>query len=341
MRNWLAMFLISIPTWLLLSGAGPSQERGTIRGTVVDENGAPVNKAQVNADPLGKPSQGSLVRYVETDANGQFLINRLVWGKYRVFAKKEEDGYSDMKWSFYSNDVFKIVAVTSETPVAKLRIKLGPKCAILTGFVSNAVTGAPVSAGFKLIRATDRNKWISTSLSPTYRLLLPSSTDVLLEVSAPGFNAWTPPNPLHLQPGTELHMDVPLKPSHDPKLRPSKFLIPDGYVGWLLLEYGVKDTQPVPIEAGVEVFKFPSSGTLNTSSAGPQRGAEDEYFYYSAEGSLREIRMDYRNGSGMVWGQYEGTRDGALAQFGFFVGKEELYKKYRSGMIHPGPISTP
>ena len=40
----------------------------------------------------------------------------------------------------------------------------------------------------------------------------------------------------------------------------------------------------------------------------------------------------------MIWGQYEGTRDGVLAQFGFFVGSEEQYKKFQARKTHPGPV---
>lgn len=207
--------------------------------------------------------------------------------------------------------------------------------------MTNAANGAPLNVGLKLTRAASPDKWLSTSAPPDYRILLPSSTDVLLKVSAPGFKTWSPGHPLRLEPGAEMHLDISLEPAHDPDLHVSKFLVPDGYVGWLLLEYNVKDTEPVPIEAGVKVFKFPSNGALNTSAPGPETGADDEYFYYSTDGSLREIPTDYRNGKGMIWGQHEGTRNGALSQFGFFVGSEEQYKKYQSRATHPGRISAP
>ena len=310
-------------------------------GTVLDENNNPVIKAKVSVDAVDRRPTHALIRYVETDAAGHFQMDRLAWGKYKVFAENEAVGYPDMRWSFYSNDIFPTVVITPAAPTAKLQIPLGPKAGALKGSITNAVTGAPVNAGFKLSRAIDPNKWISTSVPPKYRVLLPPATDVLLEASAPGFRTWTPGHAVRLQPGSEMTLDIRLEPTHDPNLHPSKFLVPDGYVGWVVLEYNVKDAEPVPMDGVTKVFKFPSSGTLNTLSSGPERGADDGYFYYSPDGSLHQIPTDYRSGKAMIWGQHEGTRNGAMTQFGFFVGSEEQYKKYESRTTHPGPILLP
>ena len=318
-----------------------AQQTGTISGTVVTAQSAPLSGAKVTVDPVDDRPRGSLVRQVETDAAGRFLVDRLIWGRYKVFAKKEAAGYPAVEWSFYSDDVFPIVAITPNNPLADVTVQLGPQGASLSGLVKDASNGSPVSAGFKLTRAASPDKWISLSQPPDYRVLMPPSTDVLVEVSAAGFKTWSPAGTLRLGPGAEMHLDIALEPSHDPSLHPSKFLVPNGYVGWLLLEYNVKEAEPVPTQAGARVFEFPLNGTLSTSSLGPQRGAEDEYWYYSADGSLREIPTDYRNGTAKVWGQHEGTRNGTLSQFGFFVGSEEQYKKYQARATHPGPISNP
>ena len=59
---------------------------GMITGTVINEKGEPVNEALVNASD-GQPTIGA-IRYVLTDQKGHFVIDRLAWGQYRVFAKK-------------------------------------------------------------------------------------------------------------------------------------------------------------------------------------------------------------------------------------------------------------
>jgi hypothetical protein len=92
MKLSFAFLLLSSSSCLLPIQAAKSQERGAISGTVVDENKAPVVKAEVNADPINNRPRSSLVRYVETDSNGHFLIDRLRLGKYKVFAKKEDAG---------------------------------------------------------------------------------------------------------------------------------------------------------------------------------------------------------------------------------------------------------
>jgi hypothetical protein len=331
---------MGLSVYILLADGARPQDTGLIRGTVTDENGAPIAKAKVNADPADGRPRASLVHFVETDEGGRFLIERLSWGKYKVFAKKEDAGYPDLHWSFYSNDVFQTAIITPEAPSAELQIRLGPKAAIMTGSVTNGATGAPVTADFKLIRARSSDKWISTSKRSDYRVLLPPSTEILVEVSAPGFRTWSFPSTLNLQPGTEMHVDISLEPEHDPNIHPSKLLVPSGYIGWLLLEHNVKNAEPVPIEDGVKVFKFPESGVLYTSSPGPERGADDEYLYYSQDGSRHQIPKDYRGGKGMIWGQYEGSRGGVMTLFGFFVGTEEHYRKHQSQAGHPGPIQV-
>jgi hypothetical protein len=179
----------------------------------VDETGVPVVGAHVNADPAETRPGRVAIRSSDTDAEGRFVVNRLAFGKYKVFAKKEEAGYRDMSWSFYSNEVFPTVTLTPSAPAATLKIQVGRKSAVLTGSVTNAVTGAPINAGFKLARASSLEKWISTSMAPRYRVLLPPGTDVLVEVSAAGFKTWTLCSPLRLPAGAQMHLDIPLEPA--------------------------------------------------------------------------------------------------------------------------------
>jgi hypothetical protein len=78
---------------------------GTVEGTMLNEKGKPVVDAAVNVDN-GKPTIGA-IRYFRTDKKGHFVIDHLAWGKYKVFAQKESEGYPDSTWAFYSDNVFK------------------------------------------------------------------------------------------------------------------------------------------------------------------------------------------------------------------------------------------
>jgi hypothetical protein len=295
----------------------------------------------VGAYPIDGPAQHSLVREAETDGAGHFSFDRLDWGKYNVCARKEELGYPNTFFTFYGKRIQNEATLTPASPSAELKIRLGPKSAILIGTVTNSENGAPVNATFKLVRAASPDDWFSTSALSNYKLLLPASTDVLIEVSAPGYKTWRTLSALRLTTDSQSRRDIALIPGHDPTLHPSTFLVPMGYVGWLLLEYNVNDAAPLPKEGDAKAFKFPESGKLNTSSSGPERGADDEYFFYFPDGSVSKIPQDYRNGTGMIWGQHEGSKKGVVCQFGFFVGTEEQYKKFQSQATHPGPVATP
>jgi Carboxypeptidase regulatory-like domain len=303
------------------------RDSGLISGTVVDERNVAVAEAQVNVSAFDGRIRTSAIRFVETDAAGHFSIDGLAWGKYKVFAMKQVSGYPNMAFSFYSNDTFPTATITPAAPAVEIHIQLGPKAGTLSGSVEDAQTGAPVNAGFKLIRADSPDNWISTSLPSKYRVLLPAATDIFVEVSAPGYKDWTSPGPLRLKSGQEKRLDVALEVSRDLNLPASEFLVPDGYVGWLKLECNVEDAPSTAIENALRIFRFPKTGVLLTSSGVPEAGAQRHYRYYMEDNSVQDISTDYRSGQGMVWGEKYGSKDGAIGRFYFFVGTEEQYKK--------------
>ena len=123
--------------------------------------------------------------------------------------------------------------------------------------------------------------------------------------------------------------------------RPNRYLIPDGYVGWVKVYFNVKEAPPLPIEDGHYLFKFPASGTLETSSAPEFGEATDEYHYYS-ENNRRLLTNTLYGGNGMIWGGYDGSattasmgentgdmpEENQVRYSGFFVGTEPEYTKY-------------
>ena len=48
--------------------------------------------------------------------------------------------------------------------------------------------------------------------------------------------------------------------------RSFRFLIPEGYRGWVRVEFEIPGAPPLPTEAGQTVIKIPPSGLLRTSS---------------------------------------------------------------------------
>lgn len=122
---------------------------------------------------------------------------------------------------------------------------------------------------------------------------------------------------------------------------PSRFLIPEGYVGWARVEFEVTTAPPLPIEGGEYVVKFPPSGLLRTSSSEEYGRAKDHYFYYSNNGT-RPL-PDGSDKNGMIWGNINGEGSGVQGKKKyeeFFVGTEQQFKQQLT--TEPtGDTSTP
>jgi hypothetical protein len=207
---------------IVLYSAG--QTNGSVHGAVMDEKGEPVSAARVTVDPLGGAPRSDIVREAETDKNGHFSIADLELGAYKVFAMKEAAGYPNTAFAFYSNHIFPTVTLTATAPVVDMVLKIGPPAGVIKGAVRDANTGKPVNAGFLLRRAADRENWVSLSQQAGYRVLVPPSTDIIFEVSAPGYKTWyyggdadsLKRSPLHLESSQEIKVDVQLE--RDPAL---------------------------------------------------------------------------------------------------------------------------
>lgn len=115
--------------------------------------------------------------------------------------------------------------------------------------------------------------------------------------------------------------------------RPSRYLIPEGYVGWVRINFNVKGTPPIPIEEGHYLFKFPPSGLIETSSDLEYGWAKDEYYYYCGD-TRRKLESTGWGDGGMIWAGYNGSSGNHPIETdihaGFFVGTEEEEKKYGS-----------
>jgi hypothetical protein len=125
--------------------------------------------------------------------------------------------------------------------------------------------------------------------------------------------------------------------------RSVRYLIPDGYVGWLRIDYGVNDAHapgygvkralPLPVKDGAVIVELPPGGHLVTSSPMEFGAARDEY-YYSGNGSLKALSQAHD--TGMVWNKFNGRFGGAASQTEFmFIGSSADYQKY--GYRHETP----
>jgi hypothetical protein len=332
MRHLRALSVLLLAISFLARAQNTEIREEIIQGVVLDDFGNPLSGAKVHAELKGGPMRKA-IRFVASDQNGFFVIDRLEFGTYYVEAMKEEDGYGGFPWSFFNDRPLPIVQISAQNRIANVVVRLGPKAGILTGTIRDALTGKPIgSAGFDLVQVKNRSKWMGTGAASQFRVLIPSSKEIELKVSAPGYDPWFypgsdfPPQSLQAEPGSQIHLDILLKPTHNSSLPISKFLIPEGYVGWLRVEHDVECAPPVPVENGVRIFRFTGANVLETSSPMPEAAAERQYFYYAADGSERDLAADYHNGNGMIWRETPGSRGGKTRMFVFFVGTQEQSK---------------
>ncbi len=120
--------------------------------------------------------------------------------------------------------------------------------------------------------------------------------------------------------------------------RSSRFLIPEGYVGWVRVEFQVNGASPLPVEGGEYLFKFPPSGLLRTSSSEEYGWAKDHYFYYSEKGA-RVLPDTPPGGGGLIWGKINGEKSGSQGKRKyeeFFVGTEHQFGEQTRGEQNVG-----
>jgi hypothetical protein len=116
---------------------------------------------------------------------------------------------------------------------------------------------------------------------------------------------------------------------------PYHYLIPDGYVGWVKVEFNVKNAPTLPFEDGHYIFKIPNSGLLQTSSDDEIGFADDKYFYVSGSNKRQLVAGIIINAITMIWSGYGGgdliigSTDKPLKYIYFFVGPKDEYEKYK------------
>jgi hypothetical protein len=109
-------------------------------------------------------------------------------------------------------------------------------------------------------------------------------------------------------------------------VRSSRFLIPEGYIGWVRIEFEVQGAPPLPMEGGEYIIKIPADGVLQTSSAEQYGWARDRYYYYS--GPSTHSLPDSGDGDS-IWGKLNGEATGASGKQKyeeFFVGTAQQFK---------------
>ena len=134
--------------------SNPIEEYGTISGRVLDADGRPVENVIVTAENTAHPAR-NLPR-AETNRDGEFTIAGLTPGRYELYTKKEVDGYPRTEFNLYDVGLPNSeVIVNSHQTTQGIIVRLGPKAALLTGQVIDAVTREPLKHADITVRRVD------------------------------------------------------------------------------------------------------------------------------------------------------------------------------------------
>ena len=122
-------------------------------------------------------------------------------------------------------------------------------------------------------------------------------------------------------------------PSQTPRALKYRFLIPEGYVGWIRVDFDVVGAPSLPVEGVFYIFKFPESGRLRTSSA-DILDRRNEFFYYSTHGKypLNDAGpLEQR----LVQEEMSGPGPGHIAPVPnhyryFFIGPTDVWHRYQA-----------
>ncbi len=200
MKHFLTLALVV--TSLFAHSQKKDHPDGEIKGTVTDQNGSPVSAATVYAVPQDVTFDGITPRSIETDRNGGFDFRRgFQLGSYKLYSRKDADTYPDRSAH---------VDLTEDDPSATVTLLLGEKAGVLVGKDIDVDTGAAVKA--KLVFMDEDGNDHSVLVNGKYRALLPQGKDVTLMVMvmSPDYHPQSPVAPLRLEPGQEMHMDIPV-----------------------------------------------------------------------------------------------------------------------------------
>jgi hypothetical protein len=192
-----------------------AQATGRISGTVINEDGTVVDHADV-CTSVTFPSVMSIDCGIPVDKEGHFQIGNVTLGSYGVFATNDEEGYS-----LENQRPGLKVTVTPENPSQNVVIRLqGPRGGVLTGSVTDNVTGKAVEGAYITFIAID-NAGLNGNrhtVDGRFSLATPTGSNLLIFVTANGYKGWVYTDAsnlaqpvVRLAPGERRGLDIKLE----------------------------------------------------------------------------------------------------------------------------------
>ncbi len=214
----LTTVVICLATWAATShgfGQRSLDARGVIRGVVINERNEPVSEAIIELQPQAKVVHGILPS-TQSDRDGRFVVDHLMWGPYRIFVSKEKDGYPNTTWGIYTIGSTPVAKISPDCPETEIAVNVGPKAAIIIVHASNSLTGETVDSalvGVSIWRWPDhRRDWLSGTLRENDSFFIPANTAVGVEIDAQGYSPLRYPDKVQLGSGAKMTIAVKLLP---------------------------------------------------------------------------------------------------------------------------------
>jgi len=210
--QWAATVLLALSLSFAAGQSSPSSVPiGRISGIVLDEQGQPMEQANVCVSATSKNGTASNCS-VMSDAAGRFQTQQLEAGDYHVFAVKEDDGYS-----CFGQCPGDPATISASSPMPSVVIHMKPRGGMLTGSVTNKLTGEPIRVFVLRYLGIQQNmSGAGGGGNGKLSLTLPIGTDIIFVVTADGYQTWyysEGGNPLlRLSSGEKKTLDVQLEP---------------------------------------------------------------------------------------------------------------------------------
>ncbi|MBM7703868.1 DUF6843 domain-containing protein [Metabacillus iocasae] len=107
----------------------------------------------------------------------------------------------------------------------------------------------------------------------------------------------------------------------DETAKPSIYLIPEGYKGWVMVEYDKEEGTPTEKEGEYTVFSINNQGKAKTKTLLTHEGwATNKYYYVTESGNRKQLKAGE-----MIHGASEGNENKNYTMEFFFVGTEEEF----------------
>lgn len=230
LRIWYVTALVLWLLWWLfgalnMANAAMGQQheqptpKGTIYGTVVEQNGQPAKRVRLVAMPLGV-GLGVALPSTRTDDHGKYRFENIPWwGRYTVLGKDDDAGYSFFSIGWV-RDNSPEVEISSEHPEAEFNLTLPPKAGFIRIHLADRSKGQTIPEMTVEIMASEKPKTpiFTMTCHSDKVVLVPPDTNLLLHVKSDGFREWDESiangRAVNLPPGKHLTLHVQLDPSN-------------------------------------------------------------------------------------------------------------------------------